>query len=291
MTHLRPNIEEIVTDIKKSKLDDLQMMEKYQLDHIQLVFVLGKLAEDKRISFRRMINAVNECLTCGDLGTAEKCLAVIEKNFPKASGVKALRYRVENAVEKKRNQDEYQREIQKPSSSLEWFKSEFPNIALHPEIERMAKVVDIYSSKINPRVVSNFRHLLEPPKRLSIIAKHNNLFLGLSQHEANRMWHYLMLVAFAENGIKTYFICNMMDGITCDVCLHIASMHLPVKKVRERITNLMGSENFLPKKLFPPWEDLDSIPPDEKVRVCMENDWYLPPYCDNCRCQILPSLW
>ncbi len=71
MTKHRINIEEIVRDIKKSKLDNLQIMERYRFDHKQLVLVIGKLAADKHISFRRMINVVNECLANGDLATAK----------------------------------------------------------------------------------------------------------------------------------------------------------------------------------------------------------------------------
>ena len=290
MTKQRINIEEIIRDIKKAKLDDLQLMEKYRLDHKQLVFAFGKLAYNKQIAIKqRMINVVKRFLSDGDLEKAQECLAVINKYFPKASGVKTLRYRVENAVEKKKSQDEFQRQMQKPSPSLEWFKSEYPGITLHPEIERMIKVTDIYSATSNSHVISIYQHLLEPKKRLTMIAKNNHLFSGLSKYEANRMWHYIMLVALAENGIETFFIVDVMDPMTCPVCGHIGFTHLPVKKVRDSIIKRVSSNSFLPKKLFPSVEDIDNMPPNEKVRVLMENDWYLPPFCDNCRCQIAPT--
>ena len=289
MTKQRINIEEVIRDIKKEKLNDLQMMEKYQLDHKQLVFVLGKLADDKHISFGRVINAVQECLTGNDIGTTEECFAVIEKYFPKAPGAKALRHRVENAVEKKKSQDEFQRQMQKPSPSLKWFKSEYPDVTLHPEIERMIKVTDIYSETSNSHVISIYQHLTETSKRLTMIAKNNHLFSGLSKYEANRMWHYIMLVTLAENGIETFFIVDVMDPMSCDVCGHIGFTHLPVKKVRDRTNKSVSSGNFLPKKLFPSVKDIDNMPPNEKVRVLIENGWYLPPFCDNCRCQIAPS--
>ena len=290
MTNQRINIEKIVKDIKKSKLDDLQIMRKYELDHKQLVFVLGKLADERHISFRRMVTAVNGCLHNGELGTAEECLAVVEKYFPKASGVKTLRYRVENAIEKKKNLDEFQRQMQKPSPSLKWFKSEYPNVTLHPEIERMVKVMDIYSRRINSHVISIYQHLTETAKRLTMIAKNNHLFSGLSKYEANRMWHYIMLVTLAENGIETFFIVGVMDPMTCHVCGHIGFTHLAVKKVRDNIIERVASGDLLPKKLFPSVKDVDNMPPDEKVRVLMDNGWYLPPFCDNCRCQIAPTI-
>lgn len=290
MTNQRINIEKIVRDIKKSKLDDLQIMRKYELDHKQLVFVLGKLAAQRHISYRRMVTAVNGCVRNGELGTAEECLAVVGKYFPKASGVKTLRHRVENAIEKKKNVDEFQRQMQKPSRSLKWFKSEYPNVTLHPEIERMVKVMDIYSRTINSHVINRYRHLMEPPKRLAIIAKHNHLFSGLSKHEANRMGHNLMLLALAENGIETFFIVDVMDSITCNVCIRMGFTHLAVKKVRDNIIERVASGDLLPKKLFPSVEDVDNTPSNEKVRVLMDNGWYLPPFCDNCRCQIAPTI-
>ena len=294
MTKQRINIEEIIRYIKKAKLNDLQMMEKYQLDHKQLVFVLGKLADNKHISFGRMINAVKGCLTGSDIGTAEECLAVIEKYFPKASGVKTLRHRVDNAIEKKKNVDEFQRQMQKPSPSLKWFKSEYPNVKLHPEIERMIKVTDIYSATSNSHVLSVHQHLMEPKKRLTMIAKNNHLFSGLSKYEANRMWHYTMLVILAENGVETFIIKAWRDLMACHVCGLIGFTHFPVKKARGSINKSVSSGNLLPKKLFPSVEDIDNMPPNEKVRVLMENGWYLPPFCDNCRCQIAPAagkLW
>ncbi|MBN2286917.1 MAG: hypothetical protein JXI43_10750 [Tissierellales bacterium] len=289
MTKKRINIEEIIRDIKKTKLSDLQMMEKYQLDNKQLVFVLGKLADDKHISFGRMINAVKGYLTGSDIEKAEECFAVIEKYFPKASGVKTLKHIVENAVDKKKSQDEFQRHMQKPSPSLKWFKSEYPRVTLHPEIERMIKVTDIYSDTSNSHVISIYQHLTETPKRLTMIAKINHLFSGLSKYEANRMWHYIMLVTLAENGIETFFILDVMDSMTCSACERIGFTHFPVKKVRESIIKRLNSNSFLPKKLFPSVEDIDNMPPNEKVRVLMENGWYLPPFCDNCRCQIIPT--
>lgn len=265
-------------------------MRKYELDHRQLVFVFGKLADERHVSFKRMVTAVNGCLRDGELGTAEECLAVVEKYFPKASGVKTLRHRVENAIEKKKNLDEFQRQMQKPSQILKWFKSEYPNVTLHPEIEHMVKVMDIYSRKINSHVISRYQHLIEPPKRLAIIAKNNHLFSGLSKHEANRMGHYLMLLALAENGIETFFIVDVMDPITCDVCIRVGFTHLAVKKVRDNIIECVASGDLLPKKLFPSVEDVDNMSPDEKVRVLMDKGWYLPPFCDNCRCQIAPTI-
>lgn len=290
MTKHRINIEEIVRDIKKAKLDDLHLMEKYCLDHKELVFVFGKLAYNKQIAVKqRMINVVKGFLSDGDLEKAQECLTVIKKYFPNAAGVKTLRQRVENAVDKKKSQDEFQRQMQKPSPSLKWFKSQYPDIILHSEIERMIKVTDIYSATYNSHVISIYQHLTATPKRLTMIAKNNHLFSGLSKYEANRMWHYIMLVTLAKNGIETFFIVDVMDPMTCDVCGHIGFTHLPVKKVRDSIIKRVSSNNFLPKKLFPSVEDIDNMPPNEKVRVLMENGWYLPPFCDNCRCQIAPT--
>ena len=102
------------------------------------------------------------------------------------------------------------------------------------------------------------------------------------------MWHYTMLVILAENGVEAFVIKAWRDLMACHVCALIGFTHFPVNKVRDSINKSVSSGNFLPKKLFPSVEDIDNMPPNEKLQVLMENDWYLPPFCDNCRCQIAP---
>ena len=279
---------EVVKDVKKVKLSDREIMDKYKLDYKELVFIFGKLGEINQLPVGKAVNVVKNCLAENDIENANGCFNVIEKYFPKIQGIKSLHKRVRHAVERKECQEDYQKQMENESPSLKQFRIDHPGVLLHSEIERMVKITDLYADKLYEEVSKRRKDLVDITRRLSIVAKNNHLFSDLSNKEATRMWHYLMLVNLAESGIKYYFVKSVSDPMTCWICKHIDYASFPVQKVRDDIIERVNSNRFMPEKSFPFVEEIDNISPEEKMRVLTDNGWYLPPFCRDCRCQIIP---
>ena len=320
---MRISNKDIVMDAKQLKLDDHQLMQKYQLNHKQLVFVLGNLADKKHISSIRMISVVKGFLNDGELGKAQECLKVIKNYYPMASGVKSLARRVEAEVlvhgflkeyEKEKQMPskllnelisnhpdierhpeidrilrneceyEYKQRMQRSSPTINWFRSEFPHVTIHPEIEHMVKILETAERM---RTIEKLQ-LTERIKRVSEMPVR---YLGdANSDHAKRMWHFTVLQMAIEEGVRKYRVVSQCDKKTCDVCFQLHARSFSVsstyKKVKRHLEAGRSSEEIANKLAaafpFPRVQDVDNKTIDEIQAMAL-----LPPFCDECRCQVV----
>jgi hypothetical protein len=105
------------------------------------------------------------------------------------------------------------------------------------------------------------------------------------------MWHFLALKMFAENGVVSFDCFSPSDMPECDVCTRIDCHNFNVNTVIQKMNRALAKGNIVPTRPFPSLiRDLDNIPPDEIEKRLLKGGWYLPPFCNECRCQILPSI-
>jgi hypothetical protein len=81
---------------------------------------------------------------------------------------------------------------------------------------------------------------------------------------------------------------GMMDADTRDVCMHLDGTRLSVIKALLKADEQVKVGKILPVNCFPALMDVEDLSMEHKANVLMENGWYLPPFCENCRCQIFP---
>jgi len=325
-TKKKINISEIANDIKALNISNRQLMEKYQLDHRQLAFVLGDLAEKKRIPSKHMKGMVDGYLKDGELRKAQQCLDVIKKHYLGASGIKSLTKRVEaealvqeflqnyeeeskgaskylkqfivdnpdirfhpkmGRIPRDDSEIEYANRMKAPSPTLKWFKSEYPSVVLHPEIEHMVKIIE--TSK-DMRTIDKAK-MRERLRRITEIP--SKLFENISDSHAKRIWHFTLLEMAVKESVTEYMIISQRDWLACQVCERLHGKHFPVKKTYEKIKNIFETRKSSDKIAeesdvsfsFPSVSDIDNKPPDEIREMGL-----LPPFCDECRCQII-FLW
>jgi uncharacterized protein (DUF433 family) len=272
-------------------ISDQKIMEKYGLDYRQLILALGKLAERRMISFKRIVFFVRGYLDRGELEKAEVCLMIIKKYFSKIWGVQAIVKGLQQELASLKSRKAFQRKMEEKSKSLERFKLEYPETPLHPAVVSSVKVLDYYTDKIHEKkkIDPTILKLLDARSRLKIYPKYVHRFAKFDPIEATRFWHYISLRLFHQQKICHFMIRGMMDAETRDVCMHLDGTRLSVNEVLLKAIEQNMSEKVLPVNYFPALMDVEDLSPERKARVLMKNGWYLPPFCESCRCQIFPS--
>lgn len=287
---LKIPVQKFIEDLNNDQLTDRYVMEKYGLDHRQMIFALGKLAETRRISFKRVVLVVRGYLNAGELEKADVCLGIIKKYFAGNWAVQAMLKGLEHDLLSLKSRKEFYQKIEVTSGSFEWFEARYPGVFLHPVVVSSVKVLDYITNKIlkeknlDPSVLK----LLDTRLRLRIYPQYDSQFAGCNSIEASRFWHYISLRLFSQEKIRYFLIRGMMDPDTRDVCMHLDGTRLSVdeallKAVEQNISGELLSMNF-----FPSLMDVEDLSMEQKGKVLMENGWYLPPFCENCRCQIFP---
>jgi hypothetical protein len=283
-------VQKFIKDIDNDHLHDRNVMEKYGLDHRQMVFVLGKLAESRRISFKRVVFFVRGYLNEGELEKAEVCLKIIKKYFTGTWGVQTMVKGLEHDLVSLKSRIAFQRKMGEKSKTLECFKLEYPETPLHPMVVSSVKILDCFADKLpeKEKKDSTILNLPDVRSRLKIYRKHAHCFAKLDSMEATRAWHYISLKLFHQENIRYFTIRSIMDADTRDVCMHLDGTRLSVIKVLFKLGEHTKAGKVLPVNYFPAPMDVENLYMDQKVEVLMENGWYLPPFCKNCRCQIFP---
>jgi hypothetical protein len=276
--------------IKDINNDDWNVMGKYGMDHRQMVFVLGKLAERRRISFKKVVFFVKRYLDEGKLEKAEVCLKIIKKYFTGTWGIQTMVKGLEHDLASLKSRKAFQRKMDEKSNSLEWFKLEYTGTSLHPMVVSSVKILDHFTDKLHKKEKkdSTILNLPDVRSRLKIYLKYAHRFATLDPMQAIRGWHYISLQLFYQENIKHFIIRSIMDADTRDVCMHLDGTRLSVIKVLFKMSELTKTGKILPVNYFPAPMDVENLSIEQKAKVLMENGWYLPPFCKNCRCQIFP---
>jgi hypothetical protein len=286
---LKIPVKKIVHDLNNG-LSDQNIMDKYGLDHRQLTLAMGKLAERRMISFKRIVFFVRGYLDRGELEKAEVCLMIIKKYFSKIWGVQAIVKGLEQELVALKSRKAFQRKMEEKSKSLERFRLEYPEIPLHPAVVSSVKVLDYYTDKISEKekIDPTIFKLLDARSRLKIYPKYVHRFAELDPINASRVWHYISLKLFHKENIKHFMIRGMMDVDTRDVCMHLDGTRLSVIEVLLKAAEQNKAGKVLSLNCLPVLMNIEDLSMEQKDKVLMENDWYLPPFCENCRCQIVP---
>jgi hypothetical protein len=275
-------VQKFIKDIDNDYRTDRNVMEKYGLDHQQMVFVLGKLAERRRISFKRVVFFVRGYLDEGELEKAEICLRIIKKYFSGTWSVQTMVKGLEHDLASLKSRKVFQRKMDEKSKTLECFKLEYPETPLHPMVVFSVKILDNFMDKLHEKEKKDAR------SRLKIYLKYAHCFAKLDPVEATRAWHYISLKLFHQENIKHFIIRSMMDADTRDVCMYLEGTRLSVIKVLFKMSELTKTGKILPVNYFPTVMDVENLSMEQKTEVLMKNGWYLPPFCKKCRCQIFP---
>lgn len=283
-------VQKFIEDLNDGLLSDQKVMEKYGLDPRQMVFVLGKLAETRRISFKRVVFVVRKYLDLGELEKAEICLKVVKKYFAGIWGVQTMFKGLEHDLVSLKSRTEFQQKMDEKSKSLERFRLEYPGTPLHPAVVSSVKVLDYYTDKIHEKekidpVILKFP---DARSRLTIYAEHVHCFAKFDPIGATRFWHYISLKLFYQENIRYFMIRGMMDAATRDICMHLDGTRFSVIEVFLKADEKNKAGKSSPVNCFPALMDIEDLSPEQKSKVLMENGWYLPPFCENCRCQIFP---
>ena len=283
-------VQKFIKDLNDGQLSDQNVMEKYGLDHRQMVFVLGKLAETRRISFKRVVLVIREYLDGGELKKAEICLKIIKKYFAGIWGVQAIVKGLEQDLLSVKSRAAFKQKMDEKSKSLEHFRLEYPGTFLHPAVVSSVKVLDYYMDKIleKEQVDTNILKLSDAQSRLKIYPKYAHRFAKFDPIEATRFWHYISLKLFAQEKISHFLIRGAMDPDTRDVCMHLDGTRLSVNEVMLKAVEENMSGKLLTVTYFPVLMDVEDFSIEQKANLLIKNGWYLPPFCENCRCQIFP---
>ncbi len=285
-------VRELVEDLTGGRLPDAAIMERYGLNHRAFVYVLGKLAKKRKISFKKVVSFIGKYLKEDNVEYAESCLRVIEKYCTEVWGVQTMIKGLEHDLLETKKRLEFKRDMENPSKSLVWFGSEYPDAFLHPAIGSSVSIFEKYAQKTideDSGVVAT-RAPFDAQSRLKLYSEYVPFFKKYGPAEAVRMWHYISVVLFARHGVENFVVKGRMDAATCDVCMHLDGTRMSVAKVRAAAGEPEKRGLVLPVKPFPVPIDVEGLSKDEKEGVLIQNGWFLPPFCEKCRCQIFPFI-
>lgn len=283
-------VQKFIEDITSGHFSEQKIMTKYALNFPQLIFVMGKLAERRRISFKRIVAMVRGYLDGNEFEKAEACIRIFQKYFFGIYGVQTILKALEHEFFMLKSHIEFQDKMNEKSISLRTFETEYPDFPLHSSVAASVKVLDHFMEQIGSTEKTSNKVLdhFDAHERLRLYPQHADLFDKRTILEATRLWHQISLYLFHQKSIKYFKIKSMMDVTTRDVCMHLDGVRLPVKQVLLKVIERNKIGRILPLINFPPLVDVENIPAEQKIEILMENEWYLPPFCENCRCQIFP---
>ncbi|MGO9121229.1 MAG: hypothetical protein ACLQPD_26915 [Desulfomonilaceae bacterium] len=290
MSKRKLSAKRIVADIKEDMLN-WDLMQKYQLTYPQLVLLFAGLTEKRLIKHGIMTNAVDALLEVGSLASAKSVYTILQRRYPNIRGMKALGQRLESAEALQTAMIDYHRRLARPCRALETFAVEYPGITLHPEISRLIWMYELSIEEILHTTINDFQPLVTISSRLKLVADNASMFMGLPPIQANRMWHLLALKMFADNGVGTFILFRPKYAFSCGVCTCVAFQDFSVKDVLTRMNRAMAKGNLVPNRPFPFFNEIQLMPPEEIKSFILRRGWCLPPFCNECRCQILPSLF
>lgn len=75
---------------------------------------------------------------------------VLQDYYSSFRGLKTLSREVGCAVTRKKAENEHRRLMAKPSPTISAFKQRHPGAVIHPGIERMVKIFEVYSAEMEP---------------------------------------------------------------------------------------------------------------------------------------------
>jgi hypothetical protein len=267
-------------------------MEKYSLSSRQFIFVMGKLAENRKISFKRVVSVIRGFLEENDLVSAEESLSVVRKYFGGAWGVQSVVQGLEHELVGAKSRLEFQQDMEKVSGSLSWFEFEFPGAPIHPSVVSSVKLFE----KLSRNLIENGSSILGPHSsfdarsRLMIYPSYIHLFEKYEPAEAIRMWHFIAVELFSRRKIASFMIKGMMDAATCDVCMHLDGTVMPTAQVYEAAKARTEPGGVFHSKRFPALVNVEDLSERKRPITLIQSGWHLPPFCENCRCQVFPCL-
>ena len=285
-------VRRMVVDITNEILSDREVMEKYSLNSREFIFVIGKLAEKRMVSFKRVVSVIRGLLEKNEVVAAEESLAVVRNYFGEAWGVQSIVKGLEHELVESKSKLEFQHDMEKVSRSLSWFEYEFPGAPIHQSVVSSVKLFEKLSRILVDNGTSGFgpRSSFDARPRLMLYPPYIHLFERYETGEAIRMWHYLAVELYFKNKVESFMIKGMMDAATCDVCMHLDGTVMPVAEVYEASRARTEPGEVFHGKRYPAVVNVEDLPRDQRPGALIQNGWYLPPFCENCRCQIFPCL-
>ncbi len=286
-------VRELFKDIADGRLTDGEIMERYGLNHRAFVYVLGKFAEKRNISFKKVVSFIRNYLDEENVELAESCIHVVEKYCCTGGwGVQAMIKGLERDLQEMKNRLEQKRDMEKTSKSIAWFCSEYHDAFLHPSVVSSVKIVENYADKIidNETEAVATQAPFDARSRLSLYPEYISIFKKCESAVAVRMWHFMSVLLFARHGVEHFVVKGMMDATTCDVCMHLDGTRMSVEKVLAASGKPKKPGLVLPDKPFPSLISVEGLLKDEKESALIRNNWIFPPFCDKCRCQVFPVI-
>jgi len=288
MSERKLPVKNFVADIENDLMGFFEVMQKYQLTYPQLILALAQLAKAGLIRPSILIDALYGLVEIGNLASARKLYDILQQKFPGIRGMKRLGSQIDWAEQFRDFMVGYNERLAEPSKALKEFETSFPGIPLHREVKRQIKFYEMFYDKMP--VMSFDGPLVDISSRFNLVVANNDSFKGISDIQANRMWHYLALKMFAQNGVEQFLIFNPMDMLCCGTCVTVAHFNLGVKEVLTRVNKDISCGRLVTKRPFPTHPAIDNMPIEEKKRILLKKGWYLPPFCNDCRCQVFPFL-
>lgn len=283
-------VRKVVEDITGGQVTDRAIMSKYGLNHRAFIYILGNLAERRKISFKRVFFHIRKLIEEGNVKLAKSCLHVVEKYYGGVWAVQSMVKGLERELLETKNRLELKRDTGKVSKSLSWFNLEYPGVFIHPSVISSVKVFEKYPDKIicNGNEIVAHQDPFDARSRLRVYCEHIPSFEKYEPLEAVRMWHYISILLFARKGIRHFVIKGMMDAATCDVCMHLDGTRVTTHRVLALAGEPKKRGSVLPDKSFPSLISVEDLSMDEKEDALIRNGWFLPPFCEHCRCQVFP---
>ncbi len=289
MYKLKIPVQMIVEDLMVRSLSDQDIMEKYGIDYRHLILAMGKLAEKRKIPFKRIIAMVRGFLEKNELRKAEECIRILQKYFIGVYGIQTTINGLERDLLKLKNQLDFQKKMNETPRSLARFESLYPELPVDPAVAFSVKILNcLDADPCKPTGNRNYSVQCNVDDRLGVYPAHLDLFNRRGFLVSTRLWHQICLKLFYQKNIEYFIIKSVLDPFTRDVCMHLDSTRLPVKPVLLKIIEQNREGKLFFPVPFPSLPEIENLARDKKVEILIKNGWSLPPFCEKCRCQIFP---
>ena len=162
---------------------------------------------------------------------------------------------------------------------LEEFIENYPERILHPEIRRMATLMQS-STEITALDLQNLSVRLDNVEKM--VARYQQT---LSDVQVGRMWNFTGIEVAQQHGVQTYQIQAHFDQRTCPVCRRLDGKTGDVGQVHTRMLNVLETTDagtINQRMPFPRLEDVDRLPPEAIHAMGLT-----PPFHSRCRCEVL----